>query len=203
MLAKLKSRLKSRLSRFRRDEDGTVVVEAMIMFPTLMCAVLATFVFFDAFRNQSMNLKANYTLAEAVSREDSYITNVFMNNTWELHKFLTSSSRVTRMRISVLKYDATTKTHTIVWSRAKNDGDDYQNAPINLIELTTADIPVIPDGEVIIVLQTTVAYEPSFSIGLEGFTFDHTTYTRPRFTDNLCFSSDGSDANRICPFDSV
>lgn len=195
------NRIKSRLRRFRRDEDGVIVVEAMIMFPTLMAAVLATFVFFDAFRNQAINLKANYTIAESLSRQEEYITNVYMINMWNLHRFLTNSRHLTNLRVSVISYDADEDEHLVVWSRVKGGGSSHDDSPITAIGLSADDIPIMPNDEILIVVQTQVEYEPQFSIGLGRFTFANTTYTRSRATpDNVCYNHVATnEGGRICP----
>ncbi len=195
--------IKNSFRRFRRDEQGTIVVEAMLFFPLLLSALLMSFVFFDAFRNQSINLKANYTIADAISRETDYITNAFVNNTWNLHKFLTNSQHLTKMRISIISYDAVKDEHRIVWSRARGGGQDYNSKPISNIGLNTADIPIMPNNEILIVVQTEVVYEPTFNVGLDVFAFTNVSYTRPRFApDNICYSHSGSEGGRICPLDS-
>lgn len=194
------TRFKSLLRRFRKDDEGTMLIEAVIILPTLLATVLATFVFFEAYRNQAINLKANYTIADAVSRESEYITNTYMINSWTLHKFLTNSNYLTRLRVSVIKYDADNDAHTVVWSRAKGGGADYEDVDISQIDLSDEDVPVLPDNEILIVIQTSVDYEPTFSIGLGAFTFTNTTYTRPRWAvGNLCFSHNGTDGGAICP----
>ncbi|MBU2993934.1 hypothetical protein Q4555_11120 [Octadecabacter sp. 1_MG-2023] len=195
--------IKNRLAKLRRDDEGSVVIESVIMFPTLFVVVMATFVFFDAFRNQSINLKANYTIADSLSRQTDYITNTFMTNTWLMHRFLTSSPNLTRLRISVIDYDADTDSHSVVWSRAKGGGDDYNDTSIATIGLVKTDIPIMPNNEILIVVQTSVDFAPYYAIGLEGFTFENTTYTRHRWSpNNLCYSVNGTDSGRICPGDS-
>ncbi|SLN40192.1 TadE/TadG family type IV pilus assembly protein [Pseudooctadecabacter jejudonensis] len=194
------SYIKSHLRDFRKDDRGTITAEAVIMFPSLFACVIAMVVFFDAFRNQSINVKANYTIADAVSREDQYITNTYINNMWRVHRFLTSSPTLTRLRVSVIRYDAADDSHEVVWSRAKGGGSNYTRKPLSQIGLTAAEVPVMPDGEILIVVQTGVDYAPNFSIGLESFSFENVTFTRPRWSPrNLCFSSDGSPDNAICP----
>lgn len=196
-------RLKSITRRFRREEDGTVVVEAIIMFPTLFAAVLATFVFFDAYRNQSINLKAAYTLSDAISRETEMITNTYMINSWRLHRFLTNSEALTKLRVSVIQYDAADDSHSMIWSQAKGGAGVLDNSRLNTM-VNNDEIPVMPDGEILIVVQTWVDYEPNFSIGLDAFSFENTIFTRPRFAPSgqLCYSHNGTFANRICPIGS-
>lgn len=196
--------LKSRLTRFRRDDEGSIIAEAVIMFPTLFAAVLATFVFFDAFRNQSINLKANYTIADSLSRKEDYVTNTYMINTWDLHRFLTNSAHLTQLRISVIKYDEDADLHTVVWSRAKGGGDSYDDSAIDMIGLNRSEIPIMPNNEILIVVQTETIYEPNFSIGLEAFRFKNTSYTRHRFSpNNLCYSHNNTFGGRVCPRDST
>ena len=190
--------IKNRLNRFRKDDDGSIIAEAVIMFPTLFAAVLATFVFFDAFRNQAIIVKANYTLADTLSRQSTYVTNTQMINTWNLHRFLTSSTSLTRLRISAIEYDADQDKHTVVWSRAKGGGSNFDDSGINAIDLTISQIPVIPDGEFLIVVQTQVDYEPNFSIGLGAFTFDNISYTRHRWAPQFCYSHNDTAGGAIC-----
>ncbi len=196
------NRLKSKFSRFRREEEGTVVVEAIIMFPTLFAAVLATFVFFDAYRNQATNLKAAYTISDAISRETEMITNTYMINSWRLHKFLSNSSALTRLRVSVIQYDEDLDDHTMVWSRDKGGAGEMTDSILTAM-VNNDEIPVMPDGEVLIVVQTWVDYEPNFSIGMDAFSFENTVFTRPRFApEQVCFSHNGTYSGRICPIGS-
>jgi Flp pilus assembly protein TadG len=196
------NRIKSIARRFRREEDGTVVVEAIIMLPTLFATVLATFVFFDAFRNQSINLKAAYTISEALSRETDPITNDFMINSWRMHRFLTNAEALTQLRVSLIQYDADNDTHLVVWSKNKGGAGNLNASGLNAM-VANDEVPVMPDGETLILVQTWVNYEPNFSIGLEGFSFENTVFTRPRSAPNgICYSHNDTFDDRICPLDS-
>lgn len=200
----------SRLRRFRSNEDGTILAETVLIFPLLFGALLATFVYFDAFRNKAINVKANYTIADAVSRE-SQIDRTFLINAWDLHRFLTNSPTLTQLRISLIEFNQDSDnpsdpgSFTVLWSRAMGGGVDYENVPSDIIGLTPTEIPIIPNNEVLIVVQTSVDYEPDFSVGLTAFTFENTTYTRPRGApQGICFG-DSADAfvGRLCPGDST
>ena len=195
-------RLTNRLRRFRRDDEGAVIAEVVIMFPTLMAAVIAMFVFFDAFRNQAINLKAAYTVSDALSRESDYITNTYLINTWRMHRFLTNSPTLTRLRVTVIQYEADDDSYSVVWSRNKGGAGNMQDAELQNM-VGRDEIPVMPDGEVLIMVQTWVIYQPMFSIGLESFVFENTIFTRPRFAPRqICYSHNGTPAGRICPIGS-
>ena len=192
-------RIRYRLRRFRQDEAGSIIAETVIMFPTLFAAVLATFVFFDAFRNQAIILKANYTIGDSVSRTNKDITNTYMVNMWRLHRFLTDSPTLTELRISVITYDADTDKHTVAWSRSKGGGEQYSDVPITTIGLDRNQIPIMPPNETLIVVQTTVDYQPGFSIGFGSFEFQNVSYTRPRGPQNVCYNHNGTGVNSDCP----
>ncbi len=195
-------RLTSRLRRFRRDEEGAMIAEVVIMFPTLFAAVIAMFVFFDAFRNQAINLKAAYTISDAVSRETEMITNTYLINAWRMHRFLTNSPALTRLRVSVIQYEADDDSYSVVWSENKGGAGNMENAELQRM-VGNNEIPVMPDGEVLIMVQTWVDYTPNFSVGLDSFTFENTIFTRPRFAPSqVCYSHNGTFAGRICPIGS-
>jgi Flp pilus assembly protein TadG len=195
-------RIKSIVRRFRRKEEGTVVVETVIMFPTLFATVLATFVFFDAFRNQSINLKAAYTISDALSRETDPITNDFMINSWRMHRFLTNAEALTKLRVTLIQYDADEDDYSVVWSQNKGGAGNLNNSGLSAM-VTNEEVPVMPDGETLILVQTWVNYEPNFSIGIGGFTFENTVFTRPRSAPNgICYSHNDTFDDRICPLDS-
>lgn len=87
--------------------------------------------------------------------------------------------------------------------RARGGGEDLDDKPVTRIGLQASDIPVMPNNEILIVVQTEVVYEPYFNVGLDAFMFKNTSYTRPRFApDNICYSHSGSEGGRICPLDS-
>lgn len=199
----MKTFIVERWRRFRREEDGSIIAETVIMFPTLFAAVLATFVFFDAFRNQAISLKANYTISDAVSRQD-FISPDFLENTWNLQRFLTDSPTFTELRISVVQYDQSADEFTVVWSRQKGLSGDVDNGKLSDIGLVYNQVPSIPDGDVLIVVQTGVDYEPDFSIGLKAFTFDNVVFTEPRYAKGgqLCWAVNANDPNMICPLNS-
>jgi Flp pilus assembly pilin Flp len=181
-------------SRFRRDEDGSIAVEAILIFPILTWCYLATFVYFDAFRAQSTNIKAAYTIADALSRETENITPAYMDSMWRLHKFLTTSNYDPNLRVSVVGYDLASDTYSVHWSSVKGTGTVLTNATLSEVENS---LPILPDAAVVIVVETGVVYEPVFTIGLEAFSFNNIVISRPRFGPNLCWNSNSTNPNPI------
>lgn len=192
------ARFKTALQSFRSEEGGSIAVETVLVFPILTWAYLATFVYFDAFRVQSTTLKANYTVSDALSRETGYITPEYLDSLYNLHEFLTSSRHDTRVRISIITYTSSTNKYTVRWSKVRGGGAEMTNADINGIKDR---LPVMPNGEIVIVVENKLIYEPAFTIGLSAFNFENLVVTRPRFAPQLCYNTlndNGTSATATC-----
>lgn len=191
-------RLLSRfLARFRRDESGSITVEALLMVPMLAWFYLGTLVFFDVFHTQSINIKASYTIGDMLSRETDYVTPRYITGLWGLQQTLLDTTEPRALRITVFRYDETNDRYVVRWSRTAG----------GIAQLTTADLanmrdilPVMPDGEIAILTHSRVDYVPAFDVGLTPFTFDEYTVTRPRFAPQLCWNSveNGTAATAVC-----
>ncbi len=185
------------LRRFIRSEEGSISVEAMLILPILVWCYLGTFVFFDAYRSQSTNLKAAYTIGDTLSRETGYITPLYMDSLSALQKFLVDEDNgMARLRVSVYRYRASDNTYRVNWSRTRGGG-------VALTDTLLADLrpnlPRMPNNEIAILVETWVGYHPTYSVGLQDFTFTDLVVTRPRFATQLCANTNTGDATtRTC-----
>lgn len=186
------------LHRFVRAEEGSISVEAMLIFPILLWCYLGTFVFFDAFRSQSTNLKAAYTIGDALSRESKNITPAYLDSMSSLQKFLVNEDNgIARLRITVYRYQASDNTYRVRWSRTRGGGLELTDSVLATMRTR---LPVMPDTEIAILVETWVGYHPTYSVGLQDFTFEDFIVTRPRFAGQLCTNSSNSGAlaTRTC-----
>lgn len=180
------ARLRNRLVRFARDEDGSNSVEAMLMLPIMTWCFLATYVFFDAYRVQAINIKASYTIGDILSRQFGYVTPEFINSMFDLQNVLIETRDPARLRVTALRYYEDTDTHEVCWSKTRGGGADLTNARLATMR---AGIPNMTDGEVAIMVQSQVDYEPVFAAGISDMSFDDFIITRPRFTGQIIFNS--------------
>ena len=183
--------------RFTRSEDGSISVEAMLVFPILLWCYLGTFVFFDAFRSQSTNLKAAYTIGDTLSRETGYVTPIYMDSLFALQKFLVDEDNgIAQLRVSVYRYRASDNTYRVNWSQTR--GGAVALTDTLLAQLRT-NLPRMPNNEIAILVETWVGYHPTYSVGLQDFTFNDLVVTRPRFAAQLCRNTNTGDATtRTC-----
>ena len=95
----LKSLL-ARIKRFRQDTAGNGTIEFCLFMPILFWAYGASYVFFDAYRQSAMNLKAAYTVGDLISRETQAITPAYIDSLYNITKLLTRTDTPMSMRIA-------------------------------------------------------------------------------------------------------
>ena len=80
------------ISRTARDERGSFSVEAILMFPMLVWAFMAMFVFFEGLRESNINLKATYTISDLLSRETDLIDQTYLDGMNNIYAWLSRSA---------------------------------------------------------------------------------------------------------------
>ena len=179
--------LKLHLKAFRDNDRGTVAVEAVVIFPMVMWAFLAMFVYFEGYRQTAINHKAANTIADMLSRETANITPTYVNNTKELFDLLAEANGDTKIRLSVIKWAKRHDSFRVNWSKAKGQGisgltnDDVANM--------TGKLPEVPNQERMVLVETWSTYKPLFRIGMENTVINTFVFTRLRFAPQLKFSS--------------
>ncbi|MEZ5674638.1 hypothetical protein SAMN06265173_10388 [Thalassovita litoralis] len=183
----VKSILSRQLRRFRDDTRGTVAIEAVIALPVLFWVFLASFVFFDAYRQHSINVKAAYMVGDMLSRETNAVDTEYLDGMKSLFDYLTKASTQSRIRVTVLQWDEEDEAYTRDWSEVRGGG---------IAELTNADLqslssklPVMSDNERLILVETWAHYTPPFKVGLAERDMYNFVFTSPRFAPLLRWQS--------------
>ncbi len=185
------------LRRFRRAEDGVVMVEGLLMLPILIWCFVGAHVFFDAFRAKSTNIRAAYTIGDALSRETGYITPQYLDSVHDLQQFLVDTDEAVRLRVTMLHYDGPTDRYLVNWSRTRGGVAELDTA--GLAQLRSI-MPAMPNRDIGILVETWVDYLPGYEVGLDPFTFEDKVVTRPRFAGQLCWNSsnNGGPSTATC-----
>ena len=194
MIAKLK-----KIRDLKNDEDGIASVELVLSVPILVWALLSTHVYFDAFKAESLNTRANLTIADMYSRE-AVVGSAYVSGTYSLLSALTAANTVPSLRVTSYLFDAGDPTdpdddeYIVIWSEAH--GSKYEPFPrdSSLSEIAHK-LPVIADNSTSLLIETNRPYVAPFSIGigpfiptdLEGVEFNNFTAIRPRFEGEVCF----------------
>lgn len=175
------------LRRFWSDQSGSQSVEAMLMLPIMVWCFLATWVFFDAYRTQAINAKAGYLIGDIVSRESiEEVTPEYVDNMYLLQQELIDARQMPSLRITVARYQEDIDSLIVVWSETRGTGADLTDGRLSTMR---AAIPEMSDGERVVIVQSTVDYEPVYGAGIARMNFDDFVVTSPRFSAQICFNS--------------
>ncbi len=174
--------LSQMLHRFRSDERGTAVAEAVIVLPLLIWSYLALFVYWDAFRTVNTSQKAAYTISDMISREMNTVplTPAYVTGMRDMMKYMMDSDQTVRLRVS-----------SVTWSQAHNRYEvDWSVSPGGAFSLLTTSnigtvkdrIPTLADGDHVIVVESEVDYHPlangfGWVASLNSFDWAYQDYT--------------------------
>lgn len=168
---------------FSREERGSVAVEAVLILPMLFWTFMVLFSNFHAFRTYTLNQKAAYTIGDMISRETNPLDDSYMNGARELLGYLTNSNRDdVSVRVTQVKFDADAGRFDRVWAVANGFQGTASAAEVR----SWGDrLPVMPDGEQVIVVETAATYTPPFDVGFHERDVENFVFTRSRYTPGL------------------
>lgn len=173
------------LRRFRRETKGSVSVEFVIYLPLMLGMFAAIYTFFDAFRRDSVNLKAAYTISDLISRETAAINDDYLDSMYEMTKLLIRQDSQLGLRVSVIRWDEDDNAYYVDWSEVRGTSDiTWTDGTINTV---ATKLPTMPDQERVILVETFNEMEPAFEVGLPTLELDNFVFTRPRFAPLVAF----------------
>ena len=176
----------SRLRTFANETRGSVSVEFALIMPLLFWAYMASYVFFEGYRQSSVNLKAAYTIGDLLSRETNVITDEYIDSMQSLMELLTRASSSVDLRISVIRWDEDNNSYYVDWSQTRGFTTTLTDADMEALE---TQLPVMPDNERVILVETVNVYVPPFNIGMDNVDLENFIFTRPRFAPQVLYSS--------------
>jgi hypothetical protein len=194
--------LASKIRQFRDDEDGVVSIELIICVPILFWALMSTYIYFDAFRAESISTRAGLTIADMYSREQSAINDDYILGSREILAVLTETDNDPDIRVSVFWYDEPNDRLELSWSQNRGyvenlDNNDLQDLRVRIPDMANIDRAIL--------VETKTDYTPPFTLALSPFTggdlsdleFDTFTIIRPRFVPQLCFDTEPNNPDNV------
>ena len=182
--------LKHRLTRFRDDTRGTIMVETVLSLPLMFLVLTLTFEFFEIHRFKSSREKATYTIADMISRENDVITDTYMDNTKTLFDEIAHDDGINQIRVSIIRYLADTDEYEVSWSKIRGVGS--MNVLVDADVATGHDeLPIMNDGEELIIIESKSTYDPIFEVGFDsdGVNIATRVFTSIRFAPQICFDA--------------
>lgn len=178
------SALRRKLIRFGQDASGSIAVEAVVMLPVMLWVFLASFVYFDAFRQSTVNLKAANTIGDMLSRETAAVNDDYVTSMHSLMTFLTKENADPALRVSVAMWDEEDNAYRLDWSEGRGGQTALTESNLNAMR---ASLPTLPDNERIILVETWTTYKPAFNVGLKQEELYNRIFTSPRFAPQVAW----------------
>jgi hypothetical protein len=172
--------------RFRRDESGTLMAEAVLVLPFMLWSYLALFVYWDVYRSINTVQKASYTIADMISREMREVNPNYVNGMDLIVEYMIDQDQEAKTRVTSLTFSGLNNRYEVIWSRSPGG---------RMPELTTASIaslasrlPKMADADPLVLVEVEVNYETAFNVGIGDQTLKQFIATRPRFLPRLCMT---------------
>lgn len=176
----------SRLRRLWRDTGGTVSVEFVLTMPFVFWSFMAAYVYYDGYRQSALNLKAAYTISDLISRETMAINNNYIDSMQNLLNMLTNTYDAPTLRVTVIRWSARDKRYYVDWSANRGFSNDLTDENVSDMEHR---LPVMPNNERVILVETSSVFSPMFNIGMGDKTLTNFVFTRPRFAPQVAWSN--------------
>lgn len=182
--------------RFWREDAAGMTVEAVMIIPLLFWAILATYSYFDVYHVRGLAVKGNFAISDLLSRETNPITPEYLAGIEDVFEYLTQSGDSSWLRVTVVHCDSDCddpdgRDLDLDWSEAT---DSHVSLTAQDLNSTYNDvIPLIAFGERVIMVETSLDYNPPFNTvldGLEPRTMRDVIMTRPRFSGQLAWDDD-------------
>ncbi|MFQ6552756.1 TadE/TadG family type IV pilus assembly protein [Aestuariibius insulae] len=177
--------MKKSLAKFRSEQAGNISIETLIIFPLLAWGFLACFIFFDAYRQKTLNTRMADTIADVVSRE-SVVGASFIDGMYSLQQYLARSENPPALRISTISYDKDDDEYEVEWSKARGGLEELTNADIPNL---TDKLPILSSDDTFILVQTKTDHAPFFNVGLPAFELSEFIPVSPRGSPRVCYES--------------
>lgn len=181
-------RFKERLRSFRDDERGSMLVEGVLALPMMFWVLITFYVFWDAYRSITVVQKATYSIADVISRRRAAVDDPYLNGMNTVMDYLLDPGQSAEMRFSSITWNGIDNRYEVEWSYSPGG---------KMAELRTADaanltsqLPIMADGDTIVVVESRVDYAPAFNLGVLGDrTIEQFIVTRPRLVPRVCYAN--------------
>ncbi|EEW24540.1 TadE/TadG family type IV pilus assembly protein [Rhodobacter ferrooxidans] len=177
--------LRSYLRRFTGREDGTVIVEAVIILPALCWAAFALYSYWDIYRSINTIQKSSYTISDTISRRMEPVDMTYLTGLRDVMDFMLDSDQNTQLRVTSITYSQTNKRFEVLWS--KSPGAAFPELTTATLQPLASHIPDMADGDTVVLVETKVAVTPNFDVGLGNTDVEEFIVTRPRLATRICY----------------
>ena len=174
---------------YTKDQRGLLSIELALLLPIMFFWFAGTFVFFNAFHKWLKSVKANYTIADLISRQQ-YTTVDFVYSLDAVYDEIsqTEDAANSYFELTIVEWDLSNPSDPQLVIRCSEATNTAKQEPTGIkAEDIEARIPTkVPDGDDLILLTSYTPYTPLFDwVGIPPTTFKNDMVAPLRFTDSL------------------
>jgi Flp pilus assembly protein TadG len=143
--------------RFGRDRQGVAAIEFAIVAPVVVLLLLGAVVYFIIGRDDYRAKRATYTASDMISRQTT-VTNAFLANAKAMSEHIASANAKT-VGFRASSISRAGDAYLVNWS--------YATTPYSKLLVVVGSglsLPEIALGESVIVVETSLPYQPVFSL---------------------------------------
>ncbi len=186
-MAKLSETFMSSARRFFRREDGIMAAETLLVVPVFIWAIIGAFTYWDAFRSLNTSQKATYTVSDLITREMIPVDAAYLNGLHDVMQYMVGDDLPVEMRISSVVFSGVRNRYEVEWSFSPyGEMPPYNTATLQAVAFR---IPLLADGDSIVLVETEVDFTPAFSMYVGEQMFQQFIVTRPRFVPRICLEN--------------
>lgn len=166
--------------RFCLAESGAMAMEFVVIFPILLFMLLGSFVFFDAFRSNSLAAKVAYAVNDIMSRHED-VDDVDMAYLFALQQKMMQGN-VDRLTLRISSICFKDGAYKVLWSYTARDEGVPEPAQLTDATVPLALMPTIPATDSVILTEIGGRWQPAFTYaGMTERPWNNALVVRPRF----------------------
>jgi hypothetical protein len=184
MLNGITDKIRSALTVFRRQENGTLSAEVVLALPVFIWCIFGMYTYWDAFKSLNTTQKASFTISDLITREMQPVTEQYLNGMHDVLQYMVSDKLPVEMRVTSVTFSGVRNRYEVEWSRSP-----YSERPAlstSSLQALVNKIPILADGDSIILVETWAEFTPFFDLYLTEDEFEQFIVTKPRFVPRIC-----------------
>jgi hypothetical protein len=155
------------LSRFRRDERGSIMAETIIILPLLIWATIAMVAYWDVYRSINRLQSATYAVGDVLSRKDVIDPAAFIPRMDDLVNYFIDDDQTSRVRVTVIRWVPANNRFEVVWSRSTIG--TLPPHTTSTLQAKAQYIPMVDTDLRALVVESEVDYRPALNLGINDW----------------------------------
>jgi hypothetical protein len=155
-------RMLHRLKTLRRDETGSMAVEGVLSVLLLAGWLVISVQLVDGYRVKTLNTKAAYTISDLLSREKTTVGPAYVDQMKKVFDFVTDARGDSWIRVTLVEWSDKNNRFEVLHSAATGSRQAYTTAAL---QSEAGRIPAMPVGDMAVIVETSMNFDPLFGIG--------------------------------------